>query len=359
MKRLLPLLLAGAVLASCDSGAMQADGTSSETQTALQALADNSFAISARLAPSLRPPAIAARALSAEQDSTFGLIEERWCSGASESWYGGFLGEIRLAWNSPGVGPDGASSSCSLKESIHTGREFQVDSLGRWDARFVRRQYDTLQRSVFQGSGTWGLRSGLILTYRALFADISTSKAIFRQEIELLGVCRLDLSFTDSLTDTGWTAESIDAPLVCGGKPAGRFLWDRANRMRVLDIQGKIVSPRRLGSQRFAEDTLGLRAQVVGFQAEPLGSLARVRLETRMRFLDWDSLAVPRWIMLVAPGEPERVLDSVLWSGKAVDTLEFSVSSTDMEAMGKSNRLFLWAPFDGYRGGARSMPLRF
>lgn len=40
MKRLIPLFV-GLVLVSCDSGTKEAEGTSSETQTALQALADN------------------------------------------------------------------------------------------------------------------------------------------------------------------------------------------------------------------------------------------------------------------------------------------------------------------------------
>jgi len=41
MKPFILPILAGLVLASCDSSTMQADGTSSETQTSLQALADN------------------------------------------------------------------------------------------------------------------------------------------------------------------------------------------------------------------------------------------------------------------------------------------------------------------------------
>lgn len=357
MKRLIPLFV-GLSLVSCDTGTKHTEGTSSETQTALQALADNAAAIAGRLPSSEQDPVVAGRTVSVDEDSTLHVIRELWCAGSSESLYGGFQGAVYLNWSSAGVGPDGERSSCSLEESIHDTREFIVDSLGRSDFHTVLRQYDGLERRVYQGSGIWDLRSGLTLIYRSLFADISTRKAVFRQEIELLGSCKLKLDFEDSATDTGSTVTAIDVPVVCGGRMIGRFLWDRVGLPRVLDPQGDLVLPRRILPVRFPEDTLGLGATVVGVQESAGDGVARLRVEVRMRFVEWDTLAVARWIKLPGFDATGRILDSVAWSGHPVDTLEFRVSSADLEGLRGPNRPVLVAPFENNKGAAWSNPLR-
>ena len=283
-------------------------------------------------------------------------IRSIWCAGASESRYAALPEGIHLTWNSPGVGPDGTSSSCSLAESSHSGREYVVDSLGRSDLRFLRHQFDTLSRNVYEGSGTWELRSGLTLTYRSLFADISTRRAIFRQEIELLGTCRIDLAFTDVLADTGWINGVVDAPVICGGNLVGRFTWDRVGSPRVVDSRGDRVLPRMIIPARFSEDTLGLRATVVGLERNLEDSSARLRMEVRMGFLDWDTLAQVDWIHLSMP--ERRFVDSVPWSGRSVDTLEFRVHLRDLDGLRKPNLPVLYAPFRGYgsTGYASSKP---
>lgn len=303
-------------------------------------------------------PVVAGRTVSVSEDSTLDEIRKLWCAGSSESLYGGFQGAVYLNWNSPGVGPDGERSSCSLEESIHDTKEFIVDSFGRSDFHTVLRQYDGYERRVYQGSGTWDLRSGLTLTYRSLFADISTRKAVFRQEIELLGSCKLKLDFEDSASDTGLTVTAVDAPVVCGGRTIGRFLWDRVGRPRVLDPEGDLVLPRMILPLRFPEDTLGLRAAVVGVQEGAGGGEARLRVEVRMRFVAWDTLAVVRWIKLPGSDVAGRIIDSVLWSGHPVDTIDFRVPAADLEGLRSPNRPVLVAPFDNFKGAAWSDPLR-
>lgn len=358
MKRHILALALGLSLVSCDSGTKEADGTSSETQTALQALADNSFAIARNQLAISQEPSVAGRSVSVGVDSTDEEVRQLWCAGASESQYGSFQGPVYLVMRSAGLGPDGTRSSCSLEESTHEVREFHVDSVGRSDLRYSHRQYGGLERNVYQGAGRWDLRSGLTLIYRNLFADISSRKAVFRQEIELLGSCKLDLAFTDSATDTGWTLAQVDAPVVCGGKSVGRYLWDRVGRPRVLDSRGDLVPPRRILPQRLPEDTLGLRASVIGLQRDTTDSIARLRVEVRLHFLDWDTLAVVRWIELPSSSAYGRVLDSALWSGSSVDTVDFQVPLEELEGLQEPNTPILLAPFEGNPGGARSNPLR-
>jgi len=76
MKRLI-LLIAGLVLASCDSSSMQADGTSSETQTSLTLLASRIHGAGTGGSPSESAP-VAARGTTAGDSSTWDDVWASW-----------------------------------------------------------------------------------------------------------------------------------------------------------------------------------------------------------------------------------------------------------------------------------------
>lgn len=344
MKPIHPLPLLGAILlAGCDAGTQAS--TSSETQTALQELADNAGAVASKLSDPERSTSTAARTsrgLGAPVRSSWDSAQ---CAGSTTGLYSGF-GEIYRQSQGPGSGPDGTASTCSLLDSRHDYREFRLDSTGRWTFAGSWRQQDTLHVQLYDGTGSWNLRSGLSLSYLRLVSYLSPRLDTFHHTIQIRGICLVDLRMRDTLADSGMVYSDVDAPVVCGGRTVGRFLWDRIGTPRVVDLAGKIVTPRPRTRSSFPEDELGLKADLIDAHSGPADSTSVLRLVVRWTLLSGDSIAPgSRFSLLALPDG--SMLDSAMAPHGSGDTLSFRIPR---DATPDSASILTWFPHGA--GGA-------
>lgn len=318
---------AALALVGCELSSTSQAGTSSETQSTLQALADNAGAITANLqASTAKKAAIAPRRMSSsEDDSLWALAELHVCAEDSASTYA--PGRISVEWRTRGVGPDGSESSCSLKERFNQSREFSLDSLGRSDFLVSNHWMDTISIRTVDGTGISHLRSGLELRYIRLQAMISPNLATFSQLIELPGGCRIEVRIRDTLMDTGWCNSGVDAPVVCDSRTIGHFKWDQIGTPRIYDDRDSIVVPHPIQALRFPEDSMGLYASVIGLSTVPGDSMATLRLAFSWRFLEWDRFATPGMFHLCAfrRSGGMDVLDSIKATGRSLDSVSFRI----------------------------------
>jgi hypothetical protein len=349
MKPHLPLALLGAILfAGCDTGTQAS--TSSETQTALQELADNAGSIASRLPTPGNSTVVSARRMDNSTDSTWAVIDSAVCAGGESTSHYDVLG-INIDWLGPGTGPDGTAGSCSLASSIHPFRQYSLDSLGRSDFHGTRILSDTLQVDLYVGDGTWDLRSGLSLTYLSLSAYTSPTLDTFHQVIQFGGNCQIEVRMRDTLVGSAMKNSGADAPVVCGGLNIGRFLWDQVGMPQVLDLEGRAVPPRPVSRRSFPEDSLGVSASILGIDSVSRPDTIAIRSVLRWRFLAWDSIAIPDSVWL---------LDGSLWPPLASAPLQVASPDTITMLLSRSaflagmDSLLLELPFRSDRGWATS-----
>jgi len=320
LRMTIPVLLA-VLLWGCDSSSTSLDGTSSETATGLQLLADNASVITTSFPAKGVAAGRLARGLETAPDTAKARIDSIYravdCDGVAQSYYVG-LGGVQKLTNRPGVGVDGQVSSCSGDYSRHWFREQRNDSLG-WDdyegtsidsgVEYVWNPdwgWDGFRmRSEFTGKGIWRLRSGLTLQYDSMsmsyrYVSGRPTSLRFVQKIRFAETCRVELDFDLNAP--------IDAPVSCDGAVVGRFTWDNRSTPVVLDLQGRRVVPRGTGVGRYAEDSLGLSLSQA--RVDTTGGAATLRASLSWRLLPGDTIAA---------GDTVRAqIATTGWSGFAV-----------------------------------------
>jgi hypothetical protein len=319
-------ITAALALAGCDLSSTAQDGTSSETQTVLQALADNAGAITARLGMKQSATTIAARKSSQSNDSLWRIIDSSYCAGGRHAQY---LepGTINVQEYGPGRGLDNSASSCSLMESFCSYHEFGLDSVGRSDFRGIQHQTDTLTVTRFSGSGTWDLRSGLSLRYLQVDNFLGPKLATFRHLIELPHGCQFELRMRDTLIDTGWLNSDVDAPVVCEDQEVGRFIWDRKGAPRILDRTGRLLTPSFTAVSDFPEDLLGIHFTLLQRLPETVDSEVSLQAAIHWNFLPGDTLA-SSIVSLVQKRPFYSRLDSLRITGETSDTITFRIPNS-------------------------------
>lgn len=285
-------VLLAALLAGCDSSSTTA-GTSSETVTGLQILANSAEAIVSRV-----PSASSARAaqtmdvpdsLKPRLDSV--LLAER-CGPEGRTSHYGPVGNYDRFVRNASAGREGRG--CSLDYGWFRGESEKNDSKGwsryagvysesgvRYVADPTFGNMALAARIEFVGSGTWRLRSGVTLVYDSMYAQFAPLTR-FVQRIRFAGTCRVDLDFDLSAP--------IDAPVWCDGAMVGRFTWDNVGAPVVRDLQGRKVMPQAVVLQNYSEDSIGLWSE--SSQWDTVSGVLRFGLRLGWRLLDGDVLDV-------------------------------------------------------------------
>lgn len=290
-------------LGGCDSTVSTQAGTSSETQTSLQALADNASLIAARTMPANAMPAAARRLAS----NTPGLVVDtatsliaRLCSPWKHTSYG--IGRVQQEENFQGVGRDGLPSSCAEGYALHRVRSLEVDSFGRfqwdgtvlsmgdWDPALVTVNFSNTMGAAYdsiEATGKWELPSGLSLYYERLAVqyniNLPKNQLHFDQTITFGSGCRLQWSFYSD-------EASIDAPIQCKGIYAGRLRWDFHGIPQVLDAEGATITAHPVQKRFFPEDSLGIR--VLDLQTDSVEGSIHVQGRLNWKLFPGDFLVV-------------------------------------------------------------------
>lgn len=276
-------VLLAAWLAGCDSSSTTA-GTSSETVTGLQILANSAEAIVSKLGEGKSAAAgRASRASTAPEDwkllgldSPEGFEAISLCQPYKEHRYGllgtGFLNYSR---EQP-TGEDGGVCSIESQRSFVKERFYDQDGFRsyvgwnavRWDVRFDSFLVNTLTRYdryrlrfIASYAGIWRLGSGIVLNYDSLKYFDSTiydprgpypyQKEIrrFEQRIRFADNCEVRLEFAEE--------DTLKAPVICSEAHVGNFVWDRQGNPLVTRLDGDVVVPQSVPRQTFPEDSVG------------------------------------------------------------------------------------------------------
>jgi len=314
MKSTLPLALFGAILlAGCDSTAQE--GTSSETQTALQELADNATSI---ISNSTVPLATASPVGSARRMST--SMDSIMCAGypwqSTYQWRMDTLLVDRF-WMErdslgPGVGPDGTASTCSVSESHHMLKSIHLDSVARLRSIGTYVQTGNLFHRSFEGSGIIDFRTGASFRMSHYSRHRTGSQDTISESLSFKGNCSVEFSYvTGSELPSG-----VDAPVICGEKMVGRFSWDLISSPVVTDLSGRKIAPSHRPPISFPEDSLGLHATIVDAGLDSGDTTAHLRARFVLNLLPGDTAMDTMYLQ--SAGATERA-----WFGRSSDTLMF------------------------------------
>lgn len=316
-------------LSGCLDGTTREEGTSSETQTALQLLADNAKTISSRRGPGSREIAtnLGARR-SSSQDS---LLQSQLCKGYPTSVQYLGIGSVLGDSLGRGRGRDSTEASCSLEFSKHAYMEFSSDSTGSFTFRGTLGFTQALETLTYEGSGSWLLRSGVRLVYERLSSRSSYTSFRSFQKIRIADRCQLELNMQDTLTDTGWQIGPVDAPIVCDGVLSGRFVWDFINNPEIRSTTGELIPARPTLPLTLPEDSLGLSILDVRLDSSDGGWA--LRLSSAWRLLASDGVDPTDSLFLDLSYEPtnlERTFARPL-SSMAGGQFLFPIDSTNFE----------------------------
>jgi len=358
MKPILPLALLGAILlAGCDTGTQAS--TSSETQTALQELADNAQGL-VSLTPgqlSAATSASAARML----DTNAALDTETMttdCSGQPWwSFYDGTGGRYIDGYSyDPGTGPDGTPSTCSYRESHEHRETFYLDSVMRLRTDGTWSQFYNWSLQIAEGSATYDFRTGAsfeIPHFRR--ARSLTSNGAIDTLVETIVINRnCQVVLTGISIPYQLTEPSADAPVVCGGSVVGQFSWNQISPPVVTDLSGRTIAPRFHPPVSFPEDSLGLRARIIDTKLDPVDSTAVILAIFSLKLLPEDTARPSDSIhFCAAPGSipGSRACNAWLASstfGHPGDTLAFHLSYSALKELQGDTGVYEGAAWGGF-----------
>jgi len=332
MKPHLPLALLGAFLfAGCDSGTQAS--TSSETQTALQELADNADAIVSNTPSLYSTPS---QSESARRMST--PLDTLICAGypwqSSYQWReDSFLVDQFVADRESlglGVGPDGTPSTCSAAESHHTMKTFHLDSEVRLRSAGNYSQFGDEFRRSFEGSGTLDFRTGASfkLTHfshrRTATLDTIAETLAFGED------CSVEFTYVTMASPLSGVA----APVVCSGKTVGRFSWDLVSSPIVTDLSGSRIPPGHRPPISFPEDSLGLHAAIVDAGLDSGDTTAHVGAKFFLNLLPGDTAMDTVYLQDIGFEGSARL-------GGAGDTTWFHLSQADLQQIKMDDSLWV------------------
>lgn len=316
MKRLLPLLV-GLSLVSCDSGTRHTEGTSSETQTALQALADNVRSLPESPGISLSVPAgqgFAGRGLDigspCQGIGWFGQVEDYW--------------DDRLVSLMPDYKWHVARSErtiCSADSSLFIGLESfrsNGDSLiWRIDHAVTVYRSGTgvwrfQEEASLSGGFRWIFQEKRVQEYYGKFNPQTDSSEILgavltddRIEVDLMAGTMLNgrqdsILFLD-LDTVGFRYPVLD--LARGRAKIGEFLRLPGRRYEVRDLEGRLIAPLNPASPS-PPDSMGL--MLLSDASDPDSFRLSLRIQTiepakiapaKTALILTDSLEVPSGLL--------------------------------------------------------------
>lgn len=278
----LRFLIVALVLAACDSKTLEAEGTSSETQTELQALADSIAMIHAPGQPNLPP--VAGRALRASESEIIGEVNTLY-------WYG-----FDARTNSMGAYISSNRSRVVGLDSV----EF-LDSVrwidGAMDLLRVRRTLrlpsgvGVLQEETAAGTTRTGFRFLRTLLASEDRARLALDPRRFPTGDNEATLYALGNGWELAIPET-WTTYPDSFPLFRNGKPVGWMIQSPGTPLQrpVNDLSGYVVHDRE-GRKHLAR-SLPVRT---GWIADSLGvfwgdshldpQAGDLRLDVRWRFL--------------------------------------------------------------------------
>lgn len=316
-------VLLAAWLAGCDSSSTTA-GTSSETVTGLQILANSAETIVSKLGEG--KSAVAGRASRAstapedwkllgldslEGEAAIGICQPYTNHGYSERGTGFDL----YSREQPAAEDGGA---CTIESQRFFEKELRYDSDGlrsysgwrviRWkvvyDSDRVKSGLAPAQLYplswIVSYAGFWRLNSGVVLTYDSLkYFDTTVfdannfgkTRVRFEQRIRFADKCEVRLEFEEE--------DTVKAPVSCDGRHVGNFVWDRRGQPIVTNLVGQVVSAQGVPRQVFPEDSLGIslldpRLDTVG-GIPTLSGILTWRLMPGDTIASGDSIKVLQW----------------------------------------------------------------
>jgi|GEM_PF-2039660 len=347
MKPTLPLALLGAILfAGCDTGTQAS--TSSETQTALQELADNADAIVSNTPSLLSTPSlsVSARGMSTRLDT---LI----CAGypwqSSYQWREDSFQVDRFVADreslGQGVGPDGTPSTCSAAESHHTLKTFHLDSVVRLQSEGNFSQVGNEFRQSFEGSGTLDFRTGASFKVTHFSHRRTATLDTIAETLAFKENCSVEFTYA-----TGSSPRSgVDAPVVCCGKTVGRFSWDLVSTPKVTDLSGSRIPPGHRPPISFPEDSLGLHATIIDVGLDSGDTSAHLRTKFVLNLLPGDTAMDTVYMQSPAVMKVARL-------GSADDTISFHFTQADLKQIRMEDTLLVDPPRPFFAVNLRNGP---
>jgi len=245
---------AAVCLSACGGGdAYPITGTSSESHSTLQALADDAPAMVGLMGlPTPGAGRVAARAGES--------------SPCLSPWRSASYRTGKLGWTEyPDLaGADSSGRRC--EDGENRVRVLDAGPSGLFEKWGVQADSSVAgNRNLFRGRGIWKLRSGSVYPLDTVVSDVNWNAGMIalRMAADLGKGCRVDLAMSSSLKDYfAGTAAGMDAPVVCGADTIGNFRWTFGMEPVVSDRKGSVFRPRLPASPvRFGEDSLGLRIE--------------------------------------------------------------------------------------------------
>lgn len=346
MKRLIPLF-AGLSLVSCDSGTKHTEGTSSETQTALQALADNVRDIPSPRAASMPQEivAIASRGLGGFACPQYDQSERYWTDRS-----------IGLAWDVDRSKTRTCGADSAVVEVFGMYRKLEDSSVWtRTGSIVVFPAGNLVRRTVFETSfgGGFRLRHGEVERLDASFGPDGDDP--YRLVELTLSDDRIETNLLSGefVTKAGVPKGSADPEVHAFRSPVldltnrraviGHF-YQTKDGVEVRDLQGVLVAP-HLGAAKVFPDSMGARLLSLNQDGDSVVASLRLQLADPSEFAPAASALV--------------LLDSVAassWNqGLPSDSIPFDVPRLELGAASHAQaRRIEWklpSPQDGARIG--------
>lgn len=244
-------------------------GTSSETQTELQLLADNSRWIAQPNGSTASRQIVSARRSAV---SVAEVPED--CQMDSSTQYEG-VGKFYRLWRGSCM-----ASSDSLSR-IRRKRTLKHDAFGSQYLDFL--ESDTRSQWFSEGHGWMRLRGSLRLeidTFRVAFESAGVTAWYHYRFAES---CTFEYRASATATETGYRfPDRVRSPVVCGGKAIGFVVWDITLGMVVQDLDGRAITALPRPEVAFREDSLGLQLVALTPRSEtdptPVGGRYRLKV---------------------------------------------------------------------------------
>lgn len=262
------LALSTAMLLLLSCGSDPQTGTSSETQTTLQLLADNSKWLAN---PVSAPPSTAAAARrSAASDAT-----ALWNCPMDSSTHYDSIGRFERIWRGACVETPDTNSKARHK------RTWRHNASGSSILDYIESKTPSMW--AMDGRGRMRLRGGLDLTidtFRVVYTETSVS-AWYRYQF----ADRCSFEYRAEAPSVGFSfqlPDGVRSNVECSGRTIGYVIWDHGFGMQVQDLEGHILTTLPRPSVAFSEDSLGV--QLVGLfprsesDPTPVGGKLRLKL---------------------------------------------------------------------------------